>query len=164
MYRGIATALITLCFLVAPLASASAEGSIQVPRIVPYASEASVAENVKSECTTLGEKFGSFLEQYATKNGVATTIVETVDPNAPGRVLELQITGAISSGNAFTGHRKQVSAVAELFEDGKSLGRKEFTRDSGGGFMGGYKGSCAVLGRCVKALGGDVAKWLKSLQ
>jgi hypothetical protein len=29
-----------------------------------------------------------------------------------------------------------------------------------GGAFGGFKGSCSVLGRTVKALGKDIAQWL----
>lgn len=32
---------------------------------------------------------------------------------------------------------------------------------SGGGMFGAYKGTCAILGRCVKTLGSDIAKWLQ---
>ena len=31
-----------------------------------------------------------------------------------------------------------------------------------GGAFAGYKGSCSVLGRTVKAMGKDVAQWLKA--
>ena len=31
---------------------------------------------------------------------------------------------------------------------------------TGGGAFGGYKGTCAILGRCVKAIGKDVGEWL----
>jgi hypothetical protein len=150
-----------LLFFLAPLAAAASDGSVQIPRVVPYMNEATVATNVTAECTTLGSKFGTFLEQYATKNGATTTVVDAVDTQAPGRVLEIEITNVVSSGNAFIGHRKQVSATGKLFENGVSVGRVDFTRNSGGGFAGGYKGSCSVLGRCVKALGKDFANWLK---
>jgi hypothetical protein len=35
------------------------------------------------------------------------------------------------------------------------------SRDSSGGFGGGYKGSCSVLRRCTNALGKDIAAWVK---
>ena len=31
---------------------------------------------------------------------------------------------------------------------------------AGGGAFGGYKGTCSILGRCIKTLGSDIAKWL----
>jgi hypothetical protein len=43
---------------------------------------------------------------------------------------------------------------------GKLLGDFKARRYPGGGMFGGYKGTCAILGRSVKALGKDVAEWL----
>ena len=53
-----------------------------------------------------------------------------------------------------------MSARAELFEDWASVEAVTFSRDSGGGFGAGFKGSCSVLGRCSKALAKDIAGWL----
>ena len=36
------------------------------------------------------------------------------------------------------------------------------TRNAAGGFLGGFKGSCAVLEHTVNTLGSDVVKWLKT--
>jgi hypothetical protein len=47
-----------------------------------------------------------------------------------------------------------------LSQRGKMLGDFKARRYSGGGMFGGYKGTCAILGRCVKTLGRDVAEWL----
>jgi len=140
-------------------AAASAQG-VQISRDVPYAEDARIPENIKRECATLGQKLSTFLAQYSEQNGVATVAVDAVDAGSEGRVLVVEITDAMSSGNAFTGHRKSMSVRGELFVDGVSQGHVDFTRNSGGGFAGGYKGSCAVLGRCTKALGKDLAGWL----
>ncbi len=35
-------------------------------------------------------------------------------------------------------------------------------RYSTGGAFGGYRVTCSILGRCIKALGKDIAGWLKS--
>jgi hypothetical protein len=47
-----------------------------------------------------------------------------------------------------------------LSQKGKILGDFKARRYSGGGMFGGYKGTCAILRRCVKTLGKDVAEWL----
>jgi hypothetical protein len=47
-----------------------------------------------------------------------------------------------------------------LAEKGKVLGDFNARRYSGGGMFGEYKGTCSILGRCVKTLGKDVAEWL----
>ena len=106
-------------------------------------------------------RISSSLQQYATKYGVETVVVDEIDPNAPGRVFRIQITNVSSAGNAFIGHRKAMAATGELFEDGVSKGKVDFTRNSSGGFGGGFKGSCSVLARCSKTLGNDFAKWLE---
>ena len=66
-----------------------------------------------------------------------------------------------SAGNAFIGHRKSASVKAELYQDGKLIDSADYTRNSSGGFLGGFKGSCSVLEHTVNTLGNDVAKWLK---
>jgi len=148
------------CLLAASIANAGAEDAIQIPSDVPFTSEATVAENIRNECTTLGSRLAKSLEQFAAKYGVPTIVVDAADPNAPGRVLVLEITNVFSGGNAFIGHRKSMAARGELFEDGVSKGKVDFSRDSGGGFGAGFKGSCSVLARCSKTLGND-SKWLK---
>lgn len=142
-------------------ASAAAEGAIQIPMDVGYAAEAAVPEKIRNECTTLGTKLSTFIEQYATSNGVATERVERVDPKAP-RALRVEFTQGMSSGNAFIGHQKAMTIRVELFENGESQGSTTLTRNSMGGFAGGFKGSCSVLGRVTKALGRDTADWLKT--
>jgi hypothetical protein len=73
----------------------------------------------------------------------------------------LRIENALSSGNAFIGHRKQVTTSAKLYANGKEIARSTHTRDSMGGFTGGFKGSCAVLERCANTLANDITTWLK---
>jgi len=150
-------------FLVATAASAGG-GPIQVARVIPYQDESRIPEKIVAECDELGEKLGRFVNEYATKYDVTMTQVDEVDPTSKGRVLVVEITDALSAGNAFIGHRKSMSAHAELFDGGVSKGSIDFTRDSGGGFAGGYKSSCSVLGRCTKALGKDIAGWLRDHQ
>jgi len=136
-------------------------GPIKVATVAPYQDESRIPDKILNECGELGGKLGRFVNEYATKYDVITTQVDQLDPKSGGRVLVVEITDAISAGNAFIGHRKSMSARAELFENGVSQGSVDFTRNSGGGFAGGYKGSCSVLGRCTKALGKDIAEWLR---
>jgi len=88
-------------------------------------------------------------------------LVKNIDVSK-GKVLEVVISDAISGGNAFIGHRKYVAVEGTLYEDGKKVASFTGGRYSGGGALGGYKGSCSVLGRCTKALGKDIAGWLKN--
>jgi len=48
-----------------------------------------------------------------------------------------------------------------LKENGEVIGSFTGARYSGGGAFGGFKGTCAILGRCIETLGKDIATWLK---
>ena len=73
----------------------------------------------------------------------------------------VSITEAVSSGNAFIGHRKYSSIKGTLYNNGKKEAGFTAARLSGGGMWAGFKGSCSVLGRTVQGLGSDVTLWLK---
>jgi hypothetical protein len=164
MFRLFISSLAMFLVLGSSIASAGSEAAIQIPRDVPYADEATVADNVRNECTDLGTRLATSLQQFAAKYGVATVVVDKVDPNASGAVFQVEILNVFSAGNAFIGHRKSMAARGELFVNGASKGRVDFTRNSGGGFGAGFKGSCSVLARCSKTLGSDFAKWLEEQQ
>jgi hypothetical protein len=63
------------------------------------------------------------------------------------------------AGGAWSG-AKSVVGKGSLSQKGKLLGDFRARRYSDGGMFGGYKGTCAILGRCVKTLGKNVAEWL----
>ena len=79
-----------------------------------------------------------------------------------GRVLALEITEVHApGGGAFSGP-KWMSVKGELFDNGKQIGSFRAKRLSTGGAFGGFKGTCAIIGRCSKTLGSDIAGWLGS--
>lgn len=132
---------------------------IKVPQSVPYAQDNDVAGNIKKECP-LGTQLAGFIVEYSKQRGIATEAVAATDDKTPGRVLVVEIRNAESQGNAFIGHRKTTSVRGALYQDGAKVGSFRGRRDSMGGAFAGFKGSCSVLGRTVKALGGDIAEWL----
>lgn len=144
--------------LAAACAAASAE-PVKLPRSVPYAQDNDVAGNIKNECR-LGDQLAGFIAEYAKQRGIATETVAATDDKTPGRVLVIEIRNAESQGNAFIGHRKSTGVRGALYQDGAKVGSFRARRDSMGGAFAGFKGSCSVLGRTVKALGGDIAEWL----
>jgi hypothetical protein len=79
-----------------------------------------------------------------------------------GRVLVVQISNAVAGGNAFIGHRKQVNVSGRLLQDGKEVATFAGMRSSMGGAFAGFKGSCAVLGRCLETLSKDISTWMKN--
>ena len=132
---------------------------LSLPRPVPFAEDSDIAGNIRRECN-LGDKLAEFIAQFADAKGVATRFVASDAAPSEGRFLAVEIRDALSVGNAFTGHRKSTSVRGRLYEDGQVVGSFRGRRDSMGGMFAGYKGSCSVLGRTVKALGQDIAEWL----
>lgn len=138
-----------------------AADTITISSQAQYEDDRVIATNILEECTELGAQFSDSTQKFLEKYG--WDVSKTIDEEAgnEGRYLKLEIVDAISAGNAFIGHRKSVAISAELFENGELVDTFSATRDSGGGFMGGFKGSCSVLHRCVNTLGNDVAKWVR---
>ncbi len=132
---------------------------IYIKAITPYAKNNRIAQNIKSECT-INQQLAEFIQKYATEQGLTVKFKNNIGPN--DLYLNLQIDDAISQGGAFRGHAKFTTISGILVKGKKSYGSFKAARVSGGGFWGAYKGSCAVLGRTVEALGKDVATWLYS--
>jgi hypothetical protein len=120
-----------------------------------------IADNIKAECALSETQTEAVLKQLGAA-GVSAQAAGSDAVPASGRYLQLRIESAISAGNGFTGHRKQVTTSAHLFENGKEIAQTTKSRDSTGGAFGGYKGSCNVLRRCAIVLGKDIAAWVKA--
>ena len=132
---------------------------ISVASSIPWAENNRIAKNIKTECT-LPTQLSEFIQSFAKSRKITVNRVDELPSS--GKVLEVEIVDSVSSGNAFTGHRKLTQVSGTLKEDGKAVASFEALRVSGGGAFGGYKGSCSVLGRTVKAIGKDIALWLEA--
>lgn len=142
--------------------SAFAAGdTIYMSPLVPFADSTTIARNVIDECS-LPERQAHWIVEAAKKKGLMVVLDDAAAKAQKGKVLEVQIRNAVSSGNAFVGHGKQVSLQGRLFDDGREIGSFTAVRSSSGGFWGGFQGSCAVLGRCLKTLGEDISEWLQA--
>lgn len=137
---------------------AMALGELLVSSEAAYGS--AIPDNIKAECGLPQAQTEAVLEYLADVGLPARAAGSDAIP-ATGRYLELRIENAISAGNAFIGHRKHVTTSARLFQDGVQIGETTQSRDSSGGFFGGYKSSCSVLRRCTNTLGKDIAAWVK---
>jgi hypothetical protein len=124
-----------------------------------YTAKSRVAENIKNECK-LGTQLITFIQAAAEKQGMTVKVGESTP--AGGIELKVEITDAVSRGNAFTGHRKFASIAGSLTQNGSSIGSFEAARRTGGGMFGGFKGSCGVLARSVNALANDTVRWMKT--
>ncbi len=135
---------------------------IAIQVMIPYSENSTIQKKIKLECTELQTDLSNFIRDYSAAKGIGIVQKAKVSQSDKGKVLVVSITNAESSGNAFIGHRKSVTVSGSLYENGKSLGTFRGMRVSGGGFFAGFKGSCSVLGRTVKALGSDISLWLKN--
>lgn len=149
----LAVCLLTLADL------AVAEDPVYVGKTAPYSDATQIAKNIIDECG-LPEAQMKVLHEQAREMGVAIVEDEAAVAANKGRVLQLETVSAISAGNAFTGHRKQVVVKGRLLENGEEIGNFSAIRGSMGGMWAGYKSSCSVLYRCQTTLAKDILGWL----
>ena len=153
---------LTCLILLALGSSVVLAAEISMSKSTPYQADHDIAKKIIDECTTLGSKLASFTKSFASKKDIKINLVDSINTSASGKTLKVEISDAVSAGNAFIGHRKFVEVKGSLWENGKKIGSFRGQRSSGGGAFAGYKGSCSVLGRCVKTLGKDIAAWLEN--
>ena len=134
--------------------------AIKIQSVIPFKKGAAVSASIKNECK-IQSQLSEFIHAYAVGEGIGVIRKGRVRKKSKGKVLLVNITDAVSSGNAFIGHRKYTKIKGTLYNNGKNQGSFTAARVSGGGAWAGFKGSCSVLGRTVKALGSDVSLWLK---
>jgi hypothetical protein len=122
-----------------------------------YSSNSSITQNIKDECH-LDTRLISYIKEYAEDYDITIISASTIPSDA--LELKVEITDAMSRGNAFIGHRKFTSIAGVLSKNGTTVGSFEAARRSGGGVFGEFRGSCSVLGMTIKTLGSDVMKWV----
>jgi hypothetical protein len=150
--------VLALCLLTV---TAAADEPVYVGKTAPYTDASLVAKNILDECG-LPESQMKVLHEQAKELGAAIVEDEAAVAANKGRVLLVETANAISAGNAFTGHRKQVIVKGRLLENGEEIGNFTAIRGSMGGMWGGYKSSCSVLYRCQTTLAKDIIGWLKN--
>jgi len=124
---------------------------------IAYTSNSRVSTAIKQECT-----LPQALSENIVKKSIAQGVKIEVKRNIKSTDIELKIdiTDAVSSGNAAIGHSKFIVISGMLIKNGKKYASFKAARHSGGGFFGSYRSSCSVLARITKALGQDTAGWL----
>ena len=127
---------------------------VGIPEVTPYAPGVHVRDAVRKQCQ-LGEKVSKFLKQYARNR------VEFAEASESERYLEMSITEVYAlGGGAHTG-AKWMEVTGHLTEDGERIASFRAKRYSTGGAFAGFKGTCSIIGRCTKAIGRDIADWLR---
>ena len=125
---------------------------------IAFKKDAYIRDAVKQECDLDG-KLSQFIKENAAGQ-YANIVTDSNTDSADAQILTMEIEEVQgAAGGAWSG-AKSVVIKGSLSQNGKMLGDFKARRYSGGGMFGGYKGTCAILGRCVKTLGKDVAEWL----
>lgn len=137
----------------------SGTGTLLIKPIV-FKKDAYIRDAVKQECNLDG-KLAQFIDEYAASQ-YAQIITDGAKGPADAQVLEIEIESVMGAGGGAWSGAKDVVINGVLTQKGKKLGDFKGRRFSGGGMFGGYKGTCAILGRCVKTLGRDVSEWLRN--
>lgn len=117
-----------------------------------------IASNIKAECQ-IDSQIMNFIKVYASKNNM--NVIIDGKPKATDSVLKISILDAVSArAMGFGGHNKYIVISGKLYDGNKLTSSFKAARRSGGGYFGGYRSSCSVLGSCAKTLGRDTADWL----
>jgi len=120
-----------------------------------------VRDAVRNECQLL-TKLPTFVKSYGNAQYAAINLQAKKSSKADFLVIEI-VDVPQHKKNAWAGRPGQwVTVKGSLIRKGKKTLSFKASRASTGGFMGGYKGTCALLGRCTKTLGKDIAAWLKN--
>ena len=136
----------SVCFL----SVSAANAATQIARSIPFEASAGASGVVQQECQ-LQTSVPAAIQQA----GADVTLVDT--PAKNGRWLELSISEVHAPGGGPFSGPKWMAVSGKLFDRGKMLGSFRAKRVSTGGFV---RGTCSTLGRCVQAIGQDIAGWL----
>ncbi|MCP5180532.1 MAG: hypothetical protein H6993_01050 [Pseudomonadales bacterium] len=133
---------------------AEADGRIGIPAEVPFHPDTTVPEKVKAECD-LGGKVATFITKYN------SNVVFSTEPEN-GQYVEMAITEAFAPGGGAWSGPKWMEVTGTLNNNGEKVASFRAKRFSTGGAFAGFKGTCSIIGRCTKALGKDIAEWLRN--
>jgi len=137
--------------------------AVYTRQVVPFSDEKLIAQKILTECN-LPMQLAEFLQAAASAKGLSVIRNDETVTAGKGLVLHVEIANALSGGSVFVGHFKQVDVSGRLLDDGKEIGSFFGRRTSIGNPLLPFSGSCSVLDRCLKALAGDIALWLKNPQ
>lgn len=157
--RRVSLAAIFIAFAFMSVSAHAETGTVTVLSPVPFAEASGASSDVKASCT-LDTRLPGFIEAAA-RGGVKVVVGSASAADAKGKVLHLEITNVLGTGGGAWSGAKSVTVRGELKENGKVIGSFTAARFSGGGAFGGFKGTCAILGRCIQTLGKDIARWLE---
>jgi hypothetical protein len=145
-------ALLGLALLLAAAVwpAASSAQTIALDRSIAYAEPQSVPTRVREGCG-LETRIPRYVEEYA-----ASAQIEA----AGSRRLALRIEEVHAPGGGMWTGPKWIELGGELRAAGRVVASFRARRASLGGPFAPFLDTCAILNRCARALGRDVAAWL----
>ncbi len=144
----------------APVKVASSGTGTLVIQSVTIGADAPVPEAVRNECELIS-RLTAEIKVNAEKNYAAVLESSAAAP-ANADVLTVEIINLVGPGGGAWSGGKSVMIKGTLTKQGKAVSSFKALRVSSGGMWGGYMGTCAILGRCIRTLGEDVAGWLQN--
>lgn len=125
---------------------------IIIPEAVPFSKTSNATAAVKEKCE-LGEKVSAYIDKYS-------KLVEVGD-GTTAKHIDMEISEVFAPGGGAWSGPKWLEVTGTLKDGTKEIASFRAKRFSTGGAFGGFKGTCGILARCTKALGKDIATWLK---
>jgi len=141
------------------LASPAAAEIYTISGDIPFVEGSGASGDVMATCN-LQTMLPDFIEAAAGRGDTVQITTEPLDTIA-GKVLHIEFSNILGTGGGAWSGPKSVTVRGELMENGEVIGSFTAARYSTGGAFGGFKGTCSILGRCVKTLGSDIARWLR---
>jgi len=162
MYRFAKTpVLLTLIFtaimLLTVAQAAEAQQSVTIKQSLEFSDSSGASQEVETECK-LQTSLPKYIKDFSRKINVE--LAEDVTGITEGRVLDIEIVNVLGAGGGAWSGSKSVTVKGTLTENGEVIGTFTAARYSTGGAFGGFKGTCSILGRCIKSIGKDIAGWL----
>lgn len=131
--------------------------SVQVPAGVDPA--APIPTAVKNECG-LEMLLGNYALSAMARNGVAAQAALNQEKSGSNKYVQLTVLSVHGFGGGSWSGSKSMSIRVDVKQGDAIVGTTVLSRSSGGGFLGGFKGTCTILDRVAKALGNDVGRWV----
>lgn len=142
-------------------ATSYADDEVTIQEAIPFSKNLMVPQAVRRDCQ-LPTKLAMFIKKYAAKYRVNVKMTSGSLRRVRGRVLDIKIINILGTGGGAWSGAKFATIKGRLTENGRLRGSFIAARATGGGAFGGFKGTCSLLGRVVKALGKDVGRWLQN--
>ena len=128
--------------------------TVTIPAEVPV-DPATVVPAAFAECPT-GAQVASFLQKGSRR-------VEIGQVPSDGHYIDMAITEVHMPGGGAWSGPKWLEVMGTLHEgDGDVVASFRAKRFSTGGAFGVFKGNCSIIGRTARAIGEDIAGWLRN--